>query len=226
MKGKLIVFEGVDGSGKATQARRLLVRLRRGGVRARYVDFPRYGQGFFADLVARYLKGEFGPAAAVSAYLASVLYAGDRWEARPAVVRWLKAGALVVCNRYVSANKGHQAGKIRSASGRREFLRWLDRLEHDVFGLPRPDLVILLDVPVRVAGKLVGRKEARSYIGGRRRDVHEADAGHQRRAAAVYRWLARTEKGWRRICCAPHGALLSPEQIGEEVWRIVQRFLP
>ena len=95
-KDALIVFEGVDGSGKATQAKLLLERLRREGFRVGYLDFPRYGVGFFGDLVARYLKGEFGPSSAVSPYLASLMYAGDRWEARDLLKRWLDAGYVVV----------------------------------------------------------------------------------------------------------------------------------
>jgi dTMP kinase len=221
-KGALIVFEGVDGSGKATQARLLVRRLRREGLRVRTLDFPRYGSGPFADLVARYLKGEFGPARAVSPYLASLLYAGDRWQARPQLMKWLRAGDVVVCNRYVSANKGHQAGKIATPSGKKSFLRWLDHLEHDVFDLPRPDLTILLGVPVGTARRLVGKKGARTYVGGRKRDIHEADLQHQRQAAAMYRALARREKGWRAIDCAPGGALLPPEAIAERVRRIVK----
>jgi len=224
-KGSLIVFEGVDGSGKATQARLLLRRLRRAGIRVRAMDFPRYGRGLFADLVARYLQGRFGPAGTVSPHLASLLYAGDRWQAQPQLTKWLRAGDVVVCNRYVSANKGHQAGKIAKPSERREFLQWLDHLEHDVFGLPRPDLTILLDVPVGTASRLVGQKGARAYVGGRKRDIHEADLQHQRQAAAMYRALARTEKGWRTIHCAPRGLLLSREAITERVWRIVQKKL-
>jgi dTMP kinase len=221
-KGILIVFEGVDGSGKATQARLLIRRLRREGLRVRALDFPRYGRGLFADLVARYLKGEFGPAGAVNPYLASLLYAGDRWQARPELMKWLRAGDVVVCNRYVSANKGHQAGKIPSPSGKKDFLKWLDRLEHEVFQLPHPDLTILLDVPVGTARRLVAQKGARAYVGGRSRDIHEADPRHQRRAAAMYRALARREKGWRTIACAPGGALLSPQAITERVWRVVK----
>ena len=222
-KGALIVFEGVDGSGKATQARLLLERLRRAGFRVGYLDFPRYGIGLFADLVARYLKGEFGPAGAVNPYLASLLYAGDRWEARDLLKRWLDAGCVVVCNRYTSANKGHQAGKLPGRAAQRDFLAWLDHLEYGVYGLPRPDLTILLDVPVATARRLVGRKGARAYMGGKKRDMHEADLRHQRQAAATYRRLARTEKGWTVVNCAPKGALLPPETIAEKVWETIQR---
>jgi dTMP kinase len=224
-KGALIVFEGVDGSGKATQAKRLLERLRKAGLRVGYLDFPRYGVGFFADLVARYLKGDFGPAAAVSPYLASLLYAGDRWEARDLLKRWLDAGCVVVCNRYVSANKGHQAGKLAGLAAQRNFLTWVDHLEHKVFGLPRPDLTILLDVPVRQARQLVDRKKARAYMDGRKRDMHEADLRHQRHAATTYRRLARSEKGWRVVPCAPRGDLLPPEAIADSVWQILRRIV-
>jgi dTMP kinase len=224
-RGFLIVLEGVDGSGKATQARRLLRRLRREGFRARPIEFPRYGHGIFAELVARYLKGEFGPSGAVNPYLASLLYAGDRWQARDALARWLKAGDVVVCNRYVSANKGHQCGKIVDRPGQNRFLRWVDDLEHRIFGLPRPDLTLLLDVPVGIAACLVGRKHARAYMGGKKLDMHEADLQHQRRAAATYRRLARAEKGWSAINCTAHGRLLPPEAIAEKVWRVVEKSL-
>lgn len=225
-RGVLIVLEGVDGSGKATQAKLLLRHLRAAGYKAHVLDFPRYGSGFFAKAIARYLKGELGRAGKGDPYLVSLLYAGDRWQARDQLMRWLRAGHVVVCNRYVSANKGHQGGKITNAAERRRFFRWIDELEHDVYQLPRADMTILLDMPVETAARLVSRKDRRAYVGGRKRDIHEADHVHQQRAAATYRYLARTEKGWCRINCAVRGTLLSPQVIAKKVWRKVRQILP
>jgi len=220
-KGKLIVIAGMDGSGKATQTDLLRRRLRKEGYRCEVVAFPRYGKGFFADMVARYLNGEFGSEKSVSPYLASLLYAGDRWEYKPVLERWLSQGKIIISNRYVCANMGHQGGKINDARKRREFMKWVERLEYEVFGIPRPDLNILLDVPVSVARRLVQLKGERKYIRKGKKDIHEASLAHLRRARRTYLEIASRQPNWAIIGCVEGRKLLPPEAIAERVWEVV-----
>jgi len=220
-EGKMIVLAGIDGSGKATQTDLLVRRLENGGRSVETFDFPQYEGTFFGRLVARYLRGEFGEAANVSPYLASLLYAGDRWQARERIARALRGGRIVVCNRYVSANMAHQGGKIADAAQRRRFYDWVLELEHEVFALPRPDLCVFLDVPVEVASGLVGDKSARAYLNGESRDIHERDAAHLHAARNAYLEISEIYPNWGRIPCATEGDLLPPEAIAEKVWRAV-----
>lgn len=220
--GRLIVIDGTDGSGKTTQTKLLIERLRKEGVPCETIEFPQYGKTFFGGMVARYLNGEFGGHDAISPELISILYAGDRWEAKETLRRWLGEGKVIVCNRYVSANQGHQGGKISDPQQRAEFLRWLDRLEFDVFGIPRPDLVLFLHVRPELSQDLVDRKGHREYVNGVKRDIHEASLDHLRKAEAAYLQLAAENPGWVRIECAPEGRLLSESRIAEILWKAVR----
>lgn len=227
MKGKLIVIEGSDGSGKATQSRLLRARLRREKIPCAGIAFPGYHRGFFGAMVGRYLRGEFGPSANVNPRLAALLYAGDRWEARERMERWLREGRVIVCDRYVDSNKAHQAARLADPKAAAEFMEWVDRLEHRVYKLPRPDYTIFLRVTECVADELIGRKGRRAYLRGLKRDIHESDSSHQRRAQAGYLALARkrpTSKG-ALIECVAGGRLLSRAEIAEQVWQKVRRVL-
>lgn len=214
-RGKLIVLDGTDGSGKTTQLRLLAQRLRRQGARVAIVDFPQYGK-FFGKIIRRLLNGEFGPIHGLYPHVVSVLYAADRWQAKAEIERQLKSGAIVLADRYATANMIHQGGKIPQAAKRRAFIAWLKDLEYRTFGIPRPDLVLFLDMPPAAARKLLSR---------RRTDRADADQRHQ---AASYRFavlLARLERGWRRIRCTEGLQPRTPSAIAEEVWRIVQTSL-
>ncbi len=147
--GKLIVIDGIDGSGKATQVALLKKRLQQEGVRVKTIDFPRYYNNFFGGLIGEYLSGKYGDFIAMDPRVASVLYAADRFESSKEIKKWLDEGYVVLADRYVSANQIHQAGKIDEPKVRKEFLAWLDTMEYEVFQIPRPDLVVYLDVPLR-----------------------------------------------------------------------------
>jgi len=223
LSGKLIVIDGTDGSGKATQTKRLIDRMRRNGVPCATMEFPQYGKSFFGDMVARYLNGEFGGHDEISPYLASVLYAGDRWQAKDTLCRWLAEGRHVILNRYVSANQGHQGGKIADPVERAQFMQWLDRLEFEVFGIPRPDRVIFLHIAPEIAQRLVDKKGHRDYMKGIKRDIHEESLEHLRNAEQAYCQLAEQNDNWVRIECAQQGKLLNEEQIGEMVWKEIKK---
>jgi dTMP kinase len=224
LAGKLVAICGIDGSGKTLQCELLCRRAREAGVRVETISFPRYGEGFFGELIARYLRGEFGEEPGeVSPYLAALPFACDRWEAAPAMRAWLAEGALVVCNRYVSANLAHQGAKISSDAERRKFLNWLEQLEYQIFQLPRPDLQVLLDVPAELAQELILKKARRQYT-RQKRDIHESDIAYQGLTREVYRGLAASP-GWVTIECAPGGRLPPPEEIAEKVWQHVSKLI-
>ena len=224
-RGVLIVLAGIDGSGKGTQTDILCERLRAEGRDVVTFDFPRYETSFFGRMAGRYLRGEFGDGSQVDPHLASLLYAGDRFEARDAMREALDAGKVIVCNRYVSANMAHQGGKIADAARRAAFYDWVLEMEHDVFALPRPDLCLLLDVPVEVSAGLVEAKPQRAYLEGAAKDIHEADTSHLANARRAYLEIADRSPAWRIIPCAPDGAIRPKEAIAEDIWKAVAEAL-
>lgn len=224
-KGRLVAICGIDGSGKTVQCELLCRRACAAGRRVETMEFPRYGQGFFADLAARYLRGEFAKdPALVSPYLAALPFACDRWQAAPMLRAWLEQGALVVCNRYVAANLAHQGAKIGSPAGRQEFARWIEDLEYGIFALPRPDLNVWLDMPPEIAAHLVSGKGEREYL-QQNEDIHETNSAHLKATREVYRELAEGGADWSTVTCARGGRPLPPEEIAESIWRGVSRAL-
>ena len=224
-KGKLIAVEGTDGSGKGTQTKRLVRRLRVGGAAARRIAFPQYGGSFFGKMAAAYLRGEYGPARAVDPHLAALLYAADRYDAGERIARALADGTTVVLDRYVDSNKAHQAAKLKRSKNRGEFFAWVDELEYGHFKLPRPDFTLYLHVPARIASELIGRKAARAHLRGKKRDMHEADMGHLRRAEKIYLELAGACPPARGalIECVEGRRLLTVREVGERVWDVLRR---
>ncbi len=162
-RGKLIVLDGIDGAGKATQTQLLKKTLEENGYQVAMADFPQYGKPSAAPLEA-YLNGAYG--ADLNAYAASTFYAIDRFAASTEIRQWLDAGTIVISNRYVSANAGHQGGKIDDKFERLKFYKWLDHLEYAVFGIPKPDLTVILHITAKQAQTLIGQKSGgnRQYI--------------------------------------------------------------
>jgi len=221
--GKLIVIEGTDGSGKGTQSKQLLHRFEEKGVLTAYVDFPRYGEKS-AGMVENYLNGKYGSAGEVDPKVASMFYALDRYDASFDIRKALGEGRIIVSNRYVSANMGHQAGKIKDPIKRKDFLEWLEELEYNFFKIPKPNLTILLFVPYVVAQKLVENKGHREYIGEKKKDIHEDDKQHLLDAEQAYLEVAKS-KGWAIIDCTKGDKILSIDEIHEKVWSVVNNFL-
>jgi len=223
--GKLIVLDGTDGSGKATQTKILVKRLKEKGFKVRTLDFPQYYKTFFGRMAGRYLKGEFGGVSEVGPYLASVLYAADRWQAKEEMGEWLKQGRIIISNRYVSANQIHQAAKIRNKKEKEKFLRWLDELEFKVFKIPRPDIVLYLYVPYKIGQKLVDKKGYREYIGKKKKDIHEVSREHLKRAEKQGLELTQKYKNWTKVNCVHNNKILPRKVIAEKVWEIVRKIL-
>ncbi|MGA8143733.1 MAG: hypothetical protein WB987_07585 [Candidatus Acidiferrales bacterium] len=214
-RGKFIVLEGIDGSGKRTQLDMLARALTERKVAFTQISFPRY-EGFFGKLVAAFLNGDFGPLDAVDAHFSALLYAGDRYEAKPQIEADLAAGHTVLADRYIGSNLAHQGARV-PRNKRDEFLKWLKQLEYEVYALPAEDLVIYLRVPVAEAHRLVGQKGARDYT-KLERDILESNLAHLDAAADVYDQLAR-QPNWLTIECfdSKSGALRAPAAIHTEI---------
>lgn len=221
MRGKLIVITGIDGSGKTVQTKLLYDRLKKEGYPVETIDYPRYSETFFGDLVGRYLRGEFGTLDSVSPYLAATLFAGDRFETRDTLEGWLNDGKIVLANRYVADNIAHQGARVGVVQDIDKFAEWLGRLEYDVYKMPKADINILLSIPPAIAYKLVAEKTDRSYLKGRKRDIHEEDSRYLETASRCFHRLA-LQPDWRIVECADdHDNLLSETSIADKVWDYV-----
>jgi len=222
-KGKLIIIEGIDGSGKATQTHLLYKKLKKSGANAEMLDFPQY-KTFFGKLVASYLKNQFGK---ISPYLASVLYAANRMEYKDKLVKWLNEGKVVVLNRYVSSNQIHQAAHIDNRSERNQFVNWIGKMEYEVIGMPRPDLVLFLNVPVELSYKMIEKKNklARAYIQGSKRHILESDLEHQQSALKQSFEMLEKHYKWAQINCSKDGKLLPKETISALIWQHVSKLI-
>lgn len=217
-RGKLIIIEGGDGSGKGTQSELLIKKLRESGQKVQYLDFPQYDKTFGA-LCGRALKGEFGDFKKLSPYLASLPYMLDRLTAKDKITEALKHG-WVICNRYTPSNVAFQAAKLTGAK-RKEFINFLENAEYKVLGLPEPDLVIYLYVPVAIASKLVAMKQKRHYLKGAKKDQHEKDVSYQKKAADMYTSLAKNRSNWKIINCIKKGKLASVEEISGMIDKVL-----
>lgn len=218
MKGKLIVLEGTDGTGKATQARLMARRLEKEGLAFREVDFPRYGSPFAAP-VERYLQGDLGKKPGdVSAYAASTMYAVDRYASYKQ--DWEEAyasGMLILANRYTTSNAVHQASKLPAVE-RQDYLEWLFDLEYRRLALPEPDLVIYLDLPAELSERMLEKRQADTST---RADIHEQDLAYLRFCRESARDIAG-RLGWRLVNCSWAGAVRTPEDIHRELWELVR----
>ncbi len=223
-KGKFIVIEGTDGSGKTEQFNRLLLRLPQ-GMKFSVLDFPRYEEGS-SYFVKKYLNGVYGTLEEVGPKQASLFYALDRFDASFELRKWLEEGKCVVANRYVGSNMGHQGAKITDEKERKKLFEWLYELEYGTLGIPRPDLNIILHVPAEITQALVDKKGSREYVGGAKRDLHEANLDHLKKAEHAYLEMAELyPKEFVLIECAPNGKLLSIEEIHEKVWAVAKRVI-
>ncbi|MCF7906471.1 thymidylate kinase [Patescibacteria group bacterium] len=221
-KGKLIVICGTDGSGKGTQTKLLVERLEKENIKVKMFDFPRYGEKS-AGMVEEYLNGKFGTANEVGPYRGSIFYAVDRYAASFEMKKLINEGYNIICNRYTSANKGHQAGKIENLEERDKFLDWENDLEYNIFKIPKEDMNIFLYVDPEISQKLVDNKEKRSYT-DKKRDIHEADLNHLKNAANAYKHVAKKEN-WETVNCVKNNEIMSIQEIHEMIWKKIIKIL-
>ncbi|MBU0614140.1 thymidylate kinase [Patescibacteria group bacterium] len=221
-KGTFFVIDGTDGSGKATQTRLLVKHLLSDGFLVETISFPQYGKKS-AGLAEEYLSGKYGSANDVGPYKASVLYAVDRFDGAFQIKQWLDDGKIVVADRYVGSNLGHQGTKIDSDAERKKFFDWGMEFEHEFMGIPKPDVNIILHVDSKTAMRLLHERSDNKH--GGETDIHEKDPQHMKKAESVYMELTELYSEFKSIECVEQQTLLTPEQIHEKVWNLVQNYL-
>lgn len=223
---KFIVTEGLDGSGKSTQINYLKNYLEDKNIPYRYLHFPRTDTPVYGDLIARFLRGEFGPIHAVDPYLVALLYAGDRDEAKSMIYEWLNEKYLVIADRYVYSNIAFQCAKLYEQEKKETLKNWILNLEFSYHKIPKPDLVLYLDVPFEFTKRnLTGFRSGndREYLRGNA-DIHENDIPFQERVRQMYLWQAQGSDLFRVINCHhPSGNILQPDHIFNLIKTVLEK---
>ena len=221
MNGKLIVIEGLDGSGKTTQLNLLVNKLKQKNTKnIKQIKLPDYDSDS-SSLVKMYLAGEFGKSPEdVNAYAASAFYAVDRFANYK--TKWkadYENGTLIIADRYTTSNAYHQATKLPESEWK-DYFKWLSDFEYNKLGIPEPDMVIYLDMPIEISQKMMTSR----YNGDEeKKDIHEANVEylqHCRKAAKA----AATQFGWKVIDCADSDMPRSIESIGDEIENLITKF--
>ncbi len=213
---KLLVIEGVDGAGKSTQIRLLQDYLSGRGYNTEYLHFPRTDAPYFGELIARFLRGEFGSLNDVDPYLVAILYAGDRKDAASMIAGWLTEGKIVLLDRYTYSNIAYQCAKLNDKHSQEKLMRWIIDLEFRHFGIPEPDLNIFLDVPFDFTEKSLTKSRIgndRDYLNGTR-DIHEENMNFQKKVREIYLKVSETDDRLSVIDCSnKNGGMLAPSEI-------------
>ncbi len=223
-KGLFIMIEGTDGSGKALQTSLLVEHFKKEGYEVEKISFPQYGEPS-AFLVEQYLNGKYGTADEVGPQKASILYAVDRFAAAPKIREWLNSEKIVIANRYVASNMGHQGGKIKDSEERQKYFEWNYDLEYNILNIPKPSVNIILHVTPEISQQLVDKKEAREYLKGKKRDIHENDLDHLYNAEQAYLNIAQMYPEFDLVECVHEEHILPPEKIHDKVWDIVSQHI-
>ena len=230
-QGKFFVFEGIDGCGKSTQTKLLAEFFNKKGYKVEKIDFPQHGEKS-SGLVDEYLTGKYGESKDVGPYIASIFYACDRYDASFKIRKWLKEGKIVVSDRYLVSNIGHQGGKIKNKRQWKTYVNWLYNLEYGLFKIPKPDYTFILktsaEFSLKLAHKITDKtKQARkkSYLGSsKKQDIHEKDRSHLANALESYLLAAKEfPRDFKVIECLDNRELLSPEIINQKIIKVVSK---
>jgi dTMP kinase len=216
---KFAVIEGLDGSGKSTQISMLHNYLKNNKIDYEYLHFPRTDSPIYGDLVARFLRGEFGDNNQVNPYLVALIYAGDRKDAATLIQSWLSSNKLVIVDRYVFSNIAYQCAKLSSLDEKLKLKEWILNLEYEYHKLPKPDVNVFFDVPFsftveRLSGGRTGAD--RDYLNGAV-DIHEADMSFQGKVREMYLDMAKSEQSLKMISCYDGEKMMKPELIFEKL---------
>lgn len=220
MKGKLIIIEGSDGSGKATQTKKLYDRLEENNYNIKKVEFPNYNSESSA-LVKMYLRGDFGKSATdVDPYVCSTFFAVDRYASfKTEWEKFYNEGGIVICDRYTTSNMIHQASKME-IDERDKYLDWLNDFEFNLYKIPEPDCVIFLDVPVEVSINLM-KDRNNKITGENKKDIHESDIEYLRKSYENSLYIAK-KYNWHRINCVDGSNMRSIDDIHEEIFNVIK----
>jgi thymidylate kinase/thymidylate synthase ThyX len=216
-KGTFIVIEGTDGTGKTTQYDLLRARLRKAGHDVLEIHFPQYDEPS-SHFVREYLRGRYGQADEVGPYAASLFYALDRFHAAAQIRQALDAGTVVLADRFTGSNMAHQGAKFDHPEERRGYFIWLDNLEFQVLGIPRPDFSFVLTAPPQTIAERLSQRSG---------DAHESDPNHIHKSLEVYIDLCSLfPKDFRRIDSMRGQEPLEPQAINDLIWNAVEPMLP
>lgn len=221
----LIVLEGLDGAGKTTQVKLLQKYCEAKGIKSTFLHFPRFDAPVYGELIASFLRGEFGDANTVDPRLVALLYAGDRCDASKMLNDWFAEGKVVILDRYVYSNIAFQCAKVADRENRAKLREWIFNMEFGYFKIPRPDISIFLDVPLHVTSeRLKANREGsdRDYLKGKD-DIHESDLELQKRVREVYIEQTETDKDFILIeCMNPNYEMKAPENIHREIIKLIE----
>jgi len=221
---KLFVIEGVDGSGKSTQLKLLRKYITQKGYECEFLHFPRTDAPYFGELIARFLRGEFGTLKEVDPYLVAMLYAGDRKDASSIIQNWLVNKKIVLLDRYTYSNIAYQCAKLDDHQSQDKLMKWILSLEFEHFAIPRPDLNIFLDVPFSFTEmKLASARSGndRDYLNGNM-DIHEESLNFQKKVRDVYLRVARSDDNLVVVnCCDRNGRMNEPKVISGLILKII-----
>jgi dTMP kinase len=221
---KLFVIEGVDGSGKSTQLKLLKEFIKTKGYDCELLHFPRTDAPYFGELIARFLRGEFGSLNEVDPYLIALLYAGDRKDAADEIRSWLEKKRVVLLDRYTYSNIAYQCAKIKDQKSQDKLMNWILSLEFTHFAIPKPDLNFFLDVPFSFTeNKLLSNRsgEDRNYLNGTK-DIHEESLNFQKKVREIYLRVARSDERLIVVNCRDkEGRMQTPEEISRLILSII-----
>lgn len=212
-------MDGGANIGKATQADMLMHRLMNEGYRVGKMDFPRYNQNTVGHFINEFIDSKNPALDTLPPKAFAVLFAADRFESKKQIEEWIAEGRIIIFDRYVSASMLHQGSKIADIDDREEFLRWVEHVEYDIFGMPRPDVTVYLDVPPNESDKLLGYVEELGV------KVVNEEAGakiDQAKVSDCAKYLAALNQNWVTIQCLENGELRKRDEIHEEVYAAVK----
>jgi dTMP kinase len=223
---KLFVIEGLDGAGKSTQIKLLRDFIVKQGYSCEYLHFPRTEAPYFGELIARFLRGEFGTISEVDPYLVAMLYAGDRKDASQQIRDWMNKGNIVILDRYTYSNIAYQCAKLDDIEKKTALMSWILQLEFEHFAIPKPDLNIFLDVPFSFTQtKLTTQRSGndRNYLNGGF-DIHESSLSFQKKVRDMYLHVSGKDKRLAVVNCNnKNGGMLFPEEIFERIIDIIRK---
>lgn len=223
---KLLVIEGIDGAGKSTQIKLLREFLRNTGFKNEYLHFPKTDAPYFGELIARFLRGEFGSLSEVDPYLVAMLYAGDRKDSAPLIEGWLREKKFVLLDRYTYSNVAYQCAKLGDQAEQEKLMNWILSLEFNHFAIPKPDLNVFLDVPFSFTEKklLSDRSGSdRDYLKGNK-DIHEESLSFQRKVRDMYIRVSAKDSNLAIINCSSNkGEMLPPRDIFESIVKLMKQ---
>ena len=221
MNGKIIVFEGIDGSGKGTQSKKLYKYLKDLNYKVILLEFPFYSETFFGKEVGNYLNGKFGGLNDIHPKLSAMLYAGDRFEKKEKILKKLNDDYIIICDRYVPSNIAHQTGKYKDKKEQKELKQWIEKLEYNVYGLPKPDIIFFMNMNPHISDDLVSKKDTRDYT-DKKKDLHESNNSYLLDVYNMFNKMSKN-KSWVNIKCQDkNNKLKSVEDINKKILEKLQ----